>query len=288
MGRNRGKHSSAVGAGFAIAAAAGTGHGDEDVDDTHEGAAEDAGLYRVFGNSPWSLDAKLADDVDDDDAKGKAGQGVHRVIAIQQALQYGGLLVSACGGKGGDGGGRMGEGREQQDAEYDEEDRCEDLARPSQYLAGAQGEPQSCRHKGQREQQQSQLFVAACWQQGLGTNLEGHCHTTGAGKEWPDGQIECTSEDVAEVAASFLAEIKQTIASRDAERCNGHHRHADACDQEAEEGRIDVAAGFLSQIGGENQVSGTKEEAEQHTGNRKCLTPGEFCFHCLFLLDILY
>lgn len=61
--------------------------GDEQIDDAHEQAAEDARADGVGCDIPGSCTPRIADDLHDDDAECEACQRVHRVIATEEACE---------------------------------------------------------------------------------------------------------------------------------------------------------------------------------------------------------
>ena len=130
----------AVFGGFKQAARLRTHQDGEDINDSHEDAGQHAGAEHVDGDRVVAVDTHAADDVDDDDAEGETGDGVHCAVTLNKRGEEGAGL---CGiGRGGfdrrNGSAGMQQRCDDKDGEENEEDRVDDLADPDRDFAGAE------------------------------------------------------------------------------------------------------------------------------------------------------
>ena len=115
-----------------------------DINYRHQNAGQYAGAQHVNGNRVVIVNAYAADDVDDDNAEGKACDGVHGAVALDKGREeracFSSIRLSWCNGRNGCAGiqqcGDHEHGQEQQ------KDRIDDLADPDRDFARTQREEQ--------------------------------------------------------------------------------------------------------------------------------------------------
>ena len=115
-----------------------------DINYRHQNAGQYAGAQHVNGNRVVIVNAYAADDVDDDNAEGKACDGVHGAVALDKGREeracFSSIRLSWCNGRNGCAGiqqcGDHEHGQEQQ------KDRIDDLANPDRDFARTQREEQ--------------------------------------------------------------------------------------------------------------------------------------------------
>ena len=160
------------------------------INDTHEQTAENSCLGGIAGDRAWLCYAQFPDDLHYDDAKGKAGQGIHGVVTLQEAGEERLRHIAAqwlyagnwCGGGGN-------QCHDNEDAEEQQEEGIEDLADPSENLARIEGEQQCGNKEGNCKQQQIKLQISILWQDLFQADSKGNGSAAGDGEEWPDGEI---------------------------------------------------------------------------------------------------
>ena len=277
---NDAQHGAAVVAADADRSAAGGDQRDEQIDQAHEQAAEDAGLSRIGGNAIRFLHAAGADHVDHDNSEGKTGQGVQGVVALQKAPEErtagGGVgrlrRHAACAGDG------IGQGGDDQNGQKNQEDWIQKFPDPGHDSPGLQGEQQ---YDGKKQQgKHGQIYgVVAFRQQIDGAHGKRGAGAPGNGEQRSDGQIEQRAEKPAVSAADPPGQLVHALAAAQAQ---GHHRqHGDAYGghEYPEKGAPHLAAGVQTQLRGKDQVACAEKHAEEHTGDCDGFFPGEITFH---------
>ena len=87
------------------------------IDQCHQQTTEHTGLDGILRDSLGLLDPQAPDDIDDDDAKGQARQGVHGVIPFQEAGGEGLVDIAAVRRNAGDFPDRVHQRRHDEDAQ---------------------------------------------------------------------------------------------------------------------------------------------------------------------------
>ena len=177
-----------------------------DVDDGHQDARQRAGAQHVDGDSVVIVHAHAADDVDDHDAEGQTGDGVHGAVALNKGGKEGTGpgRVSLHGLDRGDRGAGIGERGDHEHGEEEKEDGVDDLADPDRDLAGAEREEQDEREENGRENEQRKPLFGRVEQHGRHAGRERDGRASGDGEQRADGQIQKTGEENA-VALADLA-----------------------------------------------------------------------------------
>ena len=106
-------------------------------------------MKNILGNSPVFLDAHGPDDVNNDNAKRKTGNGVHGPVALNKTGKQRAALIGAVRLHGGKGRARIAQGGNDQDRKEDQEQRIDDLSDPNRDLSRPQGKEQ---HQGKEHQ----------------------------------------------------------------------------------------------------------------------------------------
>ena len=242
------------------AAALGAHGGDGNIDKPHEQAAEDTGLGGIACYGAGLINAQFPDDLYHDDAEGKACKGVHGVVALQKAGEEGLLDVAAHRLHTGNGNGGGGDQRyHDKDAEEQQEEGIEDLADPCEDLAGAQRKQQRRNKERQREQQEIQLHIAVLGKDLFQPDGEGNGSAAGNSKEWTNGEVQRTGKEIGIGTVYLAAEGKQAVTAGKPQRRNAQKRQSHAGNEQTKNGTPHIAAGQLTDCGGENQVAGAEE-----------------------------
>ena len=177
-----------------------------DVDDGHQDARQRAGAQHVDGDSVVIVHAHAADDVDDHDAEGQTGDGVHGAVALNKGGKEGTApgRVSLHRLDRGDRSTGVGERGDHEHGEEKKEDGVDDLADPDRDLAGAEREEQDEREENGRENEQRKPLFGRVEQHGRHAGRERDGRASGDGEQRADGQIQKTGEENA-VALADLA-----------------------------------------------------------------------------------
>lgn len=175
--------------------------------------------------------------VEREDAEGEGGEGVHGVVAFDEAVAEGRGRVFAE---------RRDErrgcvGEKARKHEHDDEqgkERCQDLAETRQQFAWRDGEPPGAGEVEQREDGEWQHAVTADGQYADGER-RGCCARDG--HEWADGKVDECEQQQREERRDLAAHLgaKATGIEGADDECND--RHADAGEQETKDGRRELA-----------------------------------------------
>ena len=270
----------AVFGGLKEAAALHADDGDGGVDDGHQQTAEDARADGAARHGVRLGHAEAADGLHDHDAEGEARQRVHCIVALQKAGEEGLGDVGALRRDVADRGSWIERRHDDEDTEKDEEAGIEDLTDPDQNFAGTEREEQ---RRGKEESGEDQEIKprAALGQDLLQSDSERGRGAAGNGKERANGQVEQTGEEHRVGPSYAAAKLKKSTRPADAECRHAEQRQPYARYTETYYGGPYVAARHLTQVYGEDEVSGAEEQAKEHTGNIEILGAAEMMFHFL-------
>ena len=257
-------------------------HGDREVDQPHEQAAEHARLDGVRRDGARLLHAEIADDGDDHDAERQRGQRIHRVVALKKACHKRRRRIFSGRRHLGDAAHGAEQRRGDERRQKDEKQRCQHLADPGENLAGIQRKDKHREEKQERENDQHPLGVCAFTQHALHADGEGDRAAARNSEKRPDGQIERAGEENAVAAANLAGQLDQAVAAADADGGHAEQRQTHAGNQETEEGDPHVRPGKLPHIDRENQVARAEEQTEQHTRDECQLRFRQFRFQKSF------
>ena len=146
-----------------------------------------------------------------------------------------------------------------QNAEEQQEEGIEDLADPCEDLAGAQRKQQRRNKERQREQQEIQLHIAVLGKDLFQPDGEGNGSAAGNSKEWTNGEVQRTGKEIGIGTVYLAAEGKQAVTAGKPQRRNAQKRQSHAGNEQTKNGTPHIAAGQLTDCGGENQVAGAEE-----------------------------
>ena len=214
MPRDLREGNAAVACGVHDAAAVRTEKRDEEINHSHQQAAEYAGADGVGGDSLTLLDPEAADDVDDNNAEGETRQSVHGIVALKETLKEG--LVDIVAGRLylGDGGAGAGKRDNDKNAEKDQKSGVEYLADPGHYPAWVERKQQRRGKKDQREQQQvHRELIRVPGNDLLKTDRKGGCRTAGDREEGSYRKIERAGEKACIRTADPAAQLKEAAAA---------------------------------------------------------------------------
>ena len=256
--------------------------GDGDVDGSHQQTAENTRADSAARHGVRLGHAEATDDLHDHDAEGKACQRVHGVVALEEAGEERLRGVSALRYDRADGSAGAEHRHDDQNAEEQQEAGVEHLADPDEDLARAEREEQRRGEEGGGERQQAEPHIAALRQHLLQSHGEGGGGAAGDGEERPDGQVEQAGEKHRVGLSHAAAELKEPTGAADAERRYTEQRQSYAGYTETNNRGPNVAAGHLTHVNGEDEVSGAEEHTEEHTGNVGVVAAAELLFHFHF------
>ena len=268
----------AVGAVSAKGSALGSDQGDKEVNEAHKQAAENPRLGGVHGHPARLGDPMAADHLDHHNAEGQPRQGVQGVVALQEAGEEGAAPggVALCGNHLGGGGYGINQGGDHQGKQEHQEHRIQNLADPGHDPAGLQGEQQHHSEENKGEQGQIQPGVPPA-DQVHGPHGEGGAGAAGNGEQRPDGEIQQGAEEHAVFLAHLIGKGHHALAPAQAQSNHRQHGDAHGGDEYPQEGAPQVASGVNAHFRREDQVSGSKEHTEEHTGDgdgfRECKIP---------------
>ena len=256
-----GQGDAAVGAGGKAAAALGTHPGNQGVDNRHQQTAEKAGKAGAGGQVLGFAEPQLADDLNHRNAEGQGSQGVHGVVALQEAGEKGGVFIAALRGNLGDLGHGAYQGGNHQGGQEHQENGVDHLANPGKNPIGPQGEIEHQQEKHQGKAQRPQPLTALR-QQGLQAYGKGGGGAPGDGEAGADGQIEHDGKEDAVAPAHLTGQIHQAFTAGKSHGGYPQQRKADTGNYKAQYSYYTVGTGGLSHMYGENQIAGTEEQTE--------------------------
>ena len=246
-------------------------HDGHHIDQRHQRAGEQAGGEHVLGNGVVIVHTHAADDVDDHDAEGEAGNGVHRAVALNKRGEE---RVAPIGLHRLDRGDRRAgreQRREHQHGKEEQEERIDDLADPDGDLTGTQREEEHEGEEHRRKEEQIQLLRRIRAQQGRDAGREGNGGASRDGEERADGQVEQAGKENAVALADLAGERLKSVGVCDADGGDAEDGDADRRDDKADDRRQGIAPRHLAEMDGEDQVSGPEEHSEQCSGNKNFL-----------------
>jgi len=249
------------------------------VDHNHGDAGEQSGGQNILCHVGIVGNAHGADDVDDHNAEGQTGNGVHGVIALNEAQRKRPGLITGGRLHVGNGGGGIDQRRHHQNGEEDQKDGGDDLTDPDGDLAGAQRQNQHDGEEDHGEDQQRGGLGCASAQHGRDAHGEGSGRASGDGEAGADGQVEQAGEDVAVALADLVGQLLQAVGVGVADGGYAHDRNTDSRDDKADHGGKDVPSGQLTEMNGENQIAGAEEHAEQRSGHQNLLLECKMFLH---------
>ena len=229
----------AVGAHRQDAPALGAHDGHQHIDQPHEQAAEQAGAHRLPGDLPRVPDPQPPDDLHHHDAEGQPGQGVHGVVALQQAGGEGRGGVVPRRINGGQVARRGGESPEDQHGQEGQEQGGEHLPHPGEDLPRPQGQDQRHREEEQGEYGQPGGLPRP-GQHLLDAHGVGDGGAPGDGEEGADGQVEGAGEEQAVALSHPAAQPQQAVLPADPQGGHPQQGQAHAGDQQAGAGQKDA------------------------------------------------
>ena len=104
-----------------------------------------------------------------------------------------------------------------------------------------------------------QLHIAVLGKDLFQTDGKGNGGAAGNGEEWPDGEIQRAGEEIGIGTVHLAAERKQAVTAGKPQRRNAQKRQSHAGNEQTKNGTPHIAAGQLTDCGGENQVAGAEE-----------------------------
>ena len=255
--------------------------GHEDVNGSHQQAAENTCTDGAARHGIRLVDAQSADDLHHHDAEGKACQRVHRVVPLQEAgkERLGG--IGALRRDTADRGTGIDHGNNDQDTEKREEAGIEYLAYPHQYLARLEREEQRRAEEQEGKEQQVHLRAPVVRQYLLQSHGKRGSRATGNGKERPDSQVEQAGEEQGVGASDTAPQLKKSVRATDSERGNAEQGQSHAGHAQSDDCKPDVFARHLTHVYGKYQVACSEKQSEKHTGDISILTAVQFLFHLL-------
>ena len=177
----------------------------------------------------------------------------------------------------------MAQGRDHQNRKENEKQGIDDFSDPDRDLGRAKGEKQNQRKEHKRENQKRRRLRRPA-QQRLNARRKGCGGASGNGKERPDGQIQDAGKRISIALADLAGQGLQAVGMRIADGRDAQNRNADRRDDESDHGRNRIAAGKLTQMDRENQVSRAKEHAEQRCRHQYPLPDAQSFLHGVSLL----
>ena len=136
MGADAVQALAAVGADAVHCPGLGAHHRQHAVDGGHQQGTEQSRLDSAGGDGLGGLNAQLPDGVDEDDAEGQGGQGIHGVVAVQKALEEAHRGVSPGGLQDGGVSHGLQQGRDSQDAQKQQKQGIQNFPDPGQNAGG--------------------------------------------------------------------------------------------------------------------------------------------------------
>ncbi len=240
------------------------------VDGRHSEDADDAALRGLDGDASRARDAEAADRVDDDDAEREGGEGVHRVVAVEEAAGDGAVRVRALGGGGDVVRHRFHEGGDDERAEQHEESGGEVAPDPVDQLAGTQrcGRGEGEEDRGECEQRPClcadghRFGEADLVRDGRGAR-DRECR--------PDRQVQQAREDDGEAWVDARREFADVARARQGGGDDAEDGQARCGDEEPDRRERGVRPGFAAHLHGKDEVAGAEEQPEQHRPDEECL-----------------
>ena len=246
------------------------------VDQRHQRTGKKTGGEHVLGDDVVVVDTHAANDVDDHDAEGETGDGVHRAVALNERGKEGTVLIGLRRLDRGDRCAGGEQRRDDQHCEEEQEERIDDLANPEGDLTGAQREEQHEGEERRRKGKQIQPLRRIRAQQGSDAGGKGNCCASRDGEERADGQVQKAGKENAVALADLARERLQAVGMRDADGGDAEDGDADRRDDKADHGDDRVAAGHLAEMYGEDQVARAEEHSKQRSGDENLLPEGQF------------
>ena len=168
--------------------------------------------------------------------------------------------------------------RHDQNPEEEQKERVEHLAHPDEDAGRTQGEAEDdgkeCEGKGQQC-----LVLHDRRNKRCSAHLKGDGCRARNCKEGTDAEIECAGEGVGKAPSDLSADVEETFACRDADRCNAEQRQSDPCDAEADECGQHRRTRLLTHRSRKDEVARTKDQTEQQRGDKEVFLFSETVFH---------
>jgi hypothetical protein len=252
----------------------------KDVDDSHEGAAENTCPDSVSGNCSPIFYTQIPDYIDDDNPEGKTGQGIHCVVTVQHTPGKGSVFIQGIRIKSAEVSAEVCESGENQDSQDTDEDRVQHLSDDSEDFSRTKGEPENQKVEDQGKNKQGETIIHTGRQDLTDARLEGNSDAPRAGKERSDRQIQGTGKDTPKAWIDLLAEIKDAAASGKSKGSDSQKGKSHAGDQKTGQCGPEISPRGLTQEDRKNQISRSEEKTEQHTGYGDEFPERQFRFHC--------
>ena len=282
MGADEEQGLAAVGVDAQDTAGLGTDDGQHHIDGCHEGGGEEAGLHNAAGEGTGGFHTQAPEGIDEDDAEGHGGQGVHGIIAVQEALEEAHALVVAQGLAVVHAAHGVDDGGDGQDGQEHQEDGVEDLAHPGEDAGGLQREVHHDSKEQRRKHQQHQGALLL-GDHGQDAHGEGDGGGTGDGEQRPDGQVQHAGVEVAEAAADQTGHLQQVLFLGHTHGGHAQQGQAHTRQAEADDSGDDIGTCVLTHEHGEDQVAGTEEHTKEHRGQEYVFLCSQFVIHNFLL-----
>ena len=255
------------------------------INDGHENTGKNAGGKHILCNAAVLLHTHGTDDINDHDAEGQTGNGIHGAVALNKAGEQSAGFIGRIGRDTGDLSGGAQQGGDDQNGQEDQKNGVDDLADPDGNTCRPERKQQNHGEKDQRENQERQRFRTAS-QHGGDAGGKGGGGASGNGKARADGQVQKTGENIAVFPSYLGGKRLQTVGVGVAD--GGYAQNGDAYggDDEADQRREHIFSRQLAQMYRENQISRAEEHAEQGSGHQNFLFQSQTFFHCVALLFI--
>ena len=258
------------------------------IDQGHENARKNTGAQYILRHIGIVCHTHGPNDINDHNAKGQTGNGIHGAITFHEGREKRTVLISRLRFHRGHSRTGFCQCRNHQNGQKRQKQRVDDFADPHGDARRTQGEKQYQQEKYGRKDQQGHFFRGAAAQHRNNARGKGRGCASGNGKKRADGQVQQTGKEIAVASAHLIGQRLQAVGMSHADGRHTQNRNANRCDDKANGSRNHIAAGKLSQMNREDQITRSKKHAEQRCRHQQLLRKSQSFSHSVLHLSLFF